>query len=49
VRNWLAFGMKLNPISLQMRSSTDERVILEQEHTPTSVYKKYICLCADAH
>jgi hypothetical protein len=45
VSNWLAFGMKLNPLSLQMRSSADERVILEQENTPTSVYKKYIFMC----
>jgi hypothetical protein len=41
--------MKLNPISLQMRSSTDESVIIEQEDTPTSVFMKYLYLCTDAH
>jgi hypothetical protein len=49
VRNQLAFGIKLNPINLQMRSSTVENVILEQEDAPTSAYIKYIYLRADAH
>ena len=44
VRNYLAFGMELNPIGLQMRSSTIENVILEQEDAPTSAYMKYIYL-----
>ena len=50
VRNYLAFGIKLNFINLQMRSSTIENVILEQGDAPTSsVFMKYIYLCADAH
>ena len=50
MRNYLAFGIKLNFINLQMRSSTIENVILEQGDAPTSsVFMKYIYLCADAH
>ena len=45
VRNYLAFGIKLNSINLQMRSSTIENVILEQEDAPTSVFMKYISMC----
>lgn len=48
MRKQLAFGIKLNPVSLQMRSSTVENVILEQKDAPTSAYMENIYLRADA-